>query len=114
MCAGRAACSPCRCVLASCRRSSALRRPASLPALASASASPPPQSLCDQGFSASDIISILFRVVRSMPAMNEYVKLEYIKQIGFSHMRIGDGVASRLQLSGLLAELCALTLKAAG
>lgn len=28
-------------------------------------------------------------------------------------MRISDGVNSRLQLSGLLAELCQLTLKAA-
>ena len=64
------------------------------------------------GYSASDIIAILFRVVRSY-AMNEYLKLEYIKQIGFCHMRVGDGVNSRLQLSGLLANLCALTLQAA-
>jgi hypothetical protein len=31
------------------------------------------------GYSASDIISILFRVVRNFPDMNEYLKLEYIK-----------------------------------
>ncbi len=35
------------------------------------------------------------------------------QQIGFCHMRIGDGVNSRLQLSGLLADLCKLTLRAA-
>lgn len=31
------------------------------------------------GYSASDIISILFRVVRNFAGMNEYLKLEYIK-----------------------------------
>ena len=36
-----------------------------------------------------------------------------LQQIGFCHMRIGDGVNSRLQLSGLLADLCKLTLRAA-
>ncbi|KAL4432809.1 hypothetical protein ABPG77_008135 [Micractinium sp. CCAP 211/92] len=70
-------------------------------------------ALCDMGYSASDIITTLFRVVKSSPGMNEYLKLEYIKQIGFCHMRIGDGVNSRLQLSGLLADLCKLTLRAA-
>ena len=34
-----------------------------------------------------------------------------LQQIGFTHMRIGDGVNSRLQLSGLLADLCKLTLR---
>ncbi|EFN58376.1 hypothetical protein CHLNCDRAFT_59565 [Chlorella variabilis] len=71
------------------------------------------RALCDMGYSASDIITILFRVVRNFTGMNEYLKLEYIKQIGFCHMRVGDGVNSRLQLSGLLAELCKLTMRAA-
>jgi hypothetical protein len=31
------------------------------------------------GYSASDIITILFRVVRNHGGMNEYLKLEYIK-----------------------------------
>ncbi|PRW18302.1 Replication factor C subunit 2 [Chlorella sorokiniana] len=71
------------------------------------------RALCDLGYSASDIITTLFRVVRNFGGMNEYLKLEYVKQIGFTHMRISDGVNSRLQLSGLLAELCQLTIKAA-
>lgn len=70
------------------------------------------RALADMGYSASDIITILFRVVRNNSAMNEFLKLEYIKQIGFCHMRILDGVDSRLQLSGLLADLCQLTLRA--
>lgn len=72
------------------------------------------KALCDMGYSASDIITILFRVVRNNQNMHEFLKLEYIKVIGFCHMRILDGVDSRLQLSGLLADLCALTLKAVG
>lgn len=38
-----------------------------------------PQALCDMGYSASDIITTLFRVVRNFGGMNEYLKLEYIK-----------------------------------
>lgn len=70
------------------------------------------RGLCDMGYSASDIITILFRVVRNSASLNEFVKLEYIRNIGFCHMRIGDGVNSRLQLSGLLADLCQVTLRA--
>lgn len=70
--------------------------------------------LCDMGYSASDIITILFRVVRNYAKMNEFLKLEYIKQIGFCHMRITDGVNSRLQLSGLLSELCQTTMRGMG
>ncbi|KAG7669509.1 hypothetical protein Ndes2526B_g05849 [Nannochloris sp. 'desiccata'] len=69
------------------------------------------RALCDMGYSASDIITILFRVVRNYGGLNEFLKLEYIKQIGFCHMRIVDGVDSRLQLSGLLGDLCKITMK---
>lgn len=76
---------------------------------------PPPQELYTNGFSSQDIITILFRVVRNHSELdNEFLKLEYIKQIGFCHMRIAEGVASRLQISGLLAELCSLTGKSKG
>ncbi len=69
------------------------------------------KALYDMGYSASDIITIMFRVVKNYPAMNEYLKLEYVKNIGNCHMRISDGIDSRLQLSGLLAGLCKLTIK---
>lgn len=72
------------------------------------------KALCDMGYSASDIITILFRVIRNHQNLHEFLKLEYIKVVGFCHMRILDGVDSRLQLSGLLADLCALSLKASG
>ena len=35
----------------------------------------------------------------------------YLQEVGFCHMRIGDGVNSRLQLSGLLAKLCKVKLR---
>jgi len=44
----------------------------------------------------------------------EYLKLEFLREIGFCHMRIGDGVDSRLQLSGLLAKLCKVAGGASG
>ena len=34
------------------------------------------------------------------------MKLEFIKEIGFCHMRVGDGVNSLLQVAGLLAKMC--------
>ena len=38
--------------------------------------------------------------------MDEELKLNFIKEIGFCHMRILDGLDSLLQLSGLIAKLC--------
>lgn len=52
------------------------------------------------------------RVVRNSD-LHEFLKLEFLREIGFCHVRIGDGVGSRLQLSGLLAKLCKITLQAA-
>ncbi|KAK3251451.1 Subunit of heteropentameric Replication factor C (RF-C) [Cymbomonas tetramitiformis] len=61
--------------------------------------------LFDQGYSATDIISTVFRVTKSY-AMPEYLKLEFIREIGFTHVRITDGVGTFLQLCGMLAKLC--------
>lgn len=62
---------------------------------------------------AVDIITTVFRVVKNYE-MPEFLKLEFIRETGFAHMRIGDGVSSRLQLSGLLAKLCKAAAKASG
>lgn len=40
--------------------------------------------------------------------MNEAVKLEFIREIGFSHMRIAEGLNTQLQLLGCIARLCQL------
>lgn len=57
------------------------------------------------GYAAEDIIGNIFRVCRRME-MNEVLKLEFIREIGITHMKIVDGLNSLLQLSGLLAKLC--------
>ncbi|KAL3856160.1 hypothetical protein ACJMK2_010945 [Sinanodonta woodiana] len=57
------------------------------------------------GYSPDDIISIVFRVCKNHN-MPEFLKLEFIKEIGCTHMRIAEGVNSLLQMSALLARLC--------
>ncbi|CAI9093968.1 OLC1v1029592C1 [Oldenlandia corymbosa var. corymbosa] len=61
------------------------------------------KQLCDLGYSPTDIITTLFRVIKNYD-MAEYLKLEFMKETGFAHMRILDGVGSYLQLCGLLAK----------
>jgi replication factor C subunit 2/4 len=64
------------------------------------------QSLYQSGYSASDIIGTIFKVVKANLDLPEALKLEYLREIGFTHMRITDGVNSLLQLMGLVARLC--------
>ncbi|XP_060029508.1 replication factor C subunit 2 [Erinaceus europaeus] len=61
------------------------------------------------GYSPEDIIGNVFRVCKTFP-MAEYLKLEFIKEIGYTHMKIADGVSSLLQMAGLLARLCTKTM----
>jgi replication factor C subunit 2/4 len=65
-------------------------------------------SLCGQGYAATDIIQTLFRVTRTMD-MPEPQKLEFLREIGFSHMRISEGLNTQLQLIGCVSRLAALT-----
>ncbi|KAI9512569.1 P-loop containing nucleoside triphosphate hydrolase protein [Russula earlei] len=69
------------------------------------------QELWNQGYSAVDIIVTIFRVVKTFDELPEYTKLEYIKEIGFTHMRILEGVGTLIQLGGLLARLCKMNIK---
>ncbi|KAK7463880.1 replication factor C subunit 4 [Stygiomarasmius scandens] len=62
--------------------------------------------LWEQGYSAVDIVVTIFRVVKTHSSMPEYTKLEYIKEVGFTHMRVLEGVGTLLQLAGLIARLC--------
>ncbi|PPR91609.1 hypothetical protein GOBAR_AA29083 [Gossypium barbadense] len=61
------------------------------------------KQLYDLGYSPTDIITTLFRIIKNYD-MAEYLKLEFMKETGFAHMRICDGVGSYLQLCGLLAK----------
>ncbi|KAF8349689.1 P-loop containing nucleoside triphosphate hydrolase protein [Amanita rubescens] len=62
--------------------------------------------LWEQGYSAVDIVVTFFRVVKTFDEIPEYTKLEYIKEIGFTHMRVLEGVGTLIQLAGLVARLC--------
>ena len=62
--------------------------------------------LWNMGYACSDIIGTLFKVVKAHEKMGEAIKLEYLREIGFTHMRIAEGVNTKLQLLGLVARLC--------
>ena len=66
------------------------------------------QGLYRSGYSASDIIGTVFKVVKARTDLPEALKLEYLREIGFTHMRIADGVNTLLQLLGLVARLSKL------
>jgi replication factor C subunit 2/4 len=53
----------------------------------------------------------MFRVTKTIPTLPEHSKLEFIKEIGFTHMRILEGVQTFLQLSGCIAKLCKINMK---
>lgn len=72
------------------------------------------RALWNSGYAASDIIGTIFRVTKAHPDMDEGVLLEFIREIGFTHMRIADGVDSLLQLLGLVSRLCQIASKLKG
>eukprot|EP01032_Pedospumella_encystans_P009139 gene9139-10786_t len=59
------------------------------------------------GYAATDIIQTLFKVTRALD-MPETQKLDFIREIGFSHMRIAQGLNTQLQLLGCIARLSQL------
>ncbi|WVQ80196.1 hypothetical protein IAT38_002301 [Cryptococcus sp. DSM 104549] len=67
-------------------------------------------ALWDQGYSAVDIVVTVFRVVKGMEELPEYLKLEFIREIGWTHMRILEGVGTLVQLGAMIARLCRLSL----
>jgi replication factor C subunit 2/4 len=58
-----------------------------------------------QGFAPVDIVTTLFKVTKVVE-MPEFLKLEFIKEIGYAHMRVLEGCQSLLQISALIAKLC--------
>jgi len=65
------------------------------------------------GYASEDIIQNIFKVAKSHKAM-EYIKLEWMKQIGLANMRILEGCTSLLQLNCLVAKLCNICLQHKG
>lgn len=69
------------------------------------------KELWSLGYSTHDIISTMFKVTKTMPSLSEHEKLAFIKEIGFTHMRILEGLQTYLQLAGCVAKLCRLGMK---
>ena len=61
------------------------------------------------GYSVLDIITTLFRVTKNFEqTMPEYLKLEFMKEIGLTHMRVVEGNQTHLQLAALVSRLTAI------
>ncbi|EGG14607.1 replication factor C subunit [Cavenderia fasciculata] len=62
--------------------------------------------LWSKGYASTDILTTMFRVCKTIYAIPEYQRLEFIKEIGISNMRASAGMNTLVQLTGLLARLC--------
>jgi replication factor C subunit 2/4 len=63
------------------------------------------RDLHGHGYASVDLVATLFKVAKADRELPEKKKLEFIKEIGVTHMRVVEGVESLLQLTGLLARL---------
>ncbi|KAJ1430677.1 replication factor C 37 kd subunit [Ochromonadaceae sp. CCMP2298] len=66
--------------------------------------------LWSAGYAATDIIQTLFKVTRAYD-MPEPLKLDMLREIGFSHMRIAQGLNTQLQLLGCVARMTQVQVK---
>ena len=63
------------------------------------------------GYSALDLVTTVFKVVKAQE-MPEALKLDMVQVISGVHMRVADGVATQLQMSGMVCRLCDLATRA--
>lgn len=63
------------------------------------------KELWDKGYSATDIVSTSFKVTRNLEDIPEPKRLEIMKEIGITHLRVLEGVGSYLQLCALLSRI---------
>ncbi|SCU79232.1 LANO_0A05534g1_1 [Lachancea nothofagi CBS 11611] len=63
------------------------------------------QELWKKGYSAVDVVTTCFRVTKNLDEVKEATRLEMIKEIGFAHMRVLEGVGTYLQLAGMLSKI---------
>eukprot|EP01035_Chromulina_nebulosa_P017140 gene17140-22654_t len=64
-------------------------------------------ALFSNGYAATDIIQTLFKVTRTY-GIAEPLKLELMREIGFTHMRLAEGINSKLQLYGCISRMCSI------
>ncbi|KZC08102.1 PREDICTED: replication factor C subunit 2-like [Dufourea novaeangliae] len=68
------------------------------------------EHLWKMGYSAEDLISNIFRVCKNL-SIEETLKLDFVREIGITHLGIVDGTSSLLQMNSLLARLCKRAVK---
>lgn len=64
----------------------------------------PVHEIWKQGYSSTDIISTFARVAKQME-VPEHIKLEWLKEIGLTHMRVSSGARGLLHLDAMVAKL---------
>jgi len=64
----------------------------------------PVHEIHKQGYSTTDIISTFFRVAKTMDNVPEHIKLEWLKEIGLTHMRVNAGATGLLQLDAMVSK----------
>ncbi|KAI9672139.1 MAG: replication factor C subunit 4 [Alyxoria varia] len=69
------------------------------------------QELWELGYSANDVVSTMFKVAKSMPGVSEGARLDVVREIGWCHMRVLEGVQTLTQLSGCVAKIARLSMK---
>jgi len=69
------------------------------------------QELWGLGYSSHDIVSTMFRVTKTMPGISEHARLEFVREIGFCHMRVLEGVGGMGQLGGVVGKLCRVNMR---
>lgn len=67
------------------------------------------QELYELGYSFLDIITTFFRVTKTYLNVSDQLKLEYLKEIGLTHVRFIDGHRSMIQLAGMLSRMSKIT-----
>jgi len=63
------------------------------------------EKLWVKGYSAVDIVTTMFRVAKTLAVLDETQRLAYMKEIGFTHVRVMEGMGTKLQVAGLIAKL---------
>jgi len=63
----------------------------------------PVHEIWKQGYSTSDIISTFARVAKTVDAPED-IKLEWLKEIGLTHMRVNAGATGLLHLDAMVAK----------
>eukprot|EP00468_Gymnochlora_sp_CCMP2014_P011535 CAMPEP_0167750656 /NCGR_PEP_ID=MMETSP0110_2-20121227/6115_1 /TAXON_ID=629695 /ORGANISM="Gymnochlora sp., Strain CCMP2014" /LENGTH=265 /DNA_ID=CAMNT_0007636007 /DNA_START=69 /DNA_END=866 /DNA_ORIENTATION=- len=62
-------------------------------------------AIWSQGYSAIDIVQTLAKVTKTSD-IHPKILLGFIREMGFAHMRVSEGLNTKLQITGLLSRMC--------